>query len=83
MNRYTITTAHHPTPAPCDHCATVAPLWRTAGDWICAPCHGWTPADARTAAHAFPRVPCPDCDAAEHTAWATTARAAAVAVSDR
>lgn len=70
-----VTTAYHATPAPCDLCAIVAPLFRTAGDWICAPCHGMTPAAAARTARQFPRVPCVDCDPAEHTAY----RAAAMA----
>jgi hypothetical protein len=83
VTRHSITTAHHPLPAPCDHCAAVAPLFRTAGDWICAPCHGWTPADAAAAARQFPRIPCPDCEPAEHAAWAAAARARAAEVIDR
>lgn len=60
--RYSVTTAYHPTPAPCDHCAAVAPLFRTAEEWVCAECHDWSPAEAARAAVELPPRPCVDCD---------------------
>jgi hypothetical protein len=47
----------------------------------------WTDAaklqSSAAAARQFPRIPCPDCEPAEHAAWAAAARARAAEVIDR